>query len=60
MMSEWKVFTYVIAGQVVYKAGRVIGELAPNQPQVETLGPAWETQEEAARFAERLNKEEAI
>lgn len=60
MMSEWKVFTYVIAGQVVYKAGRVIGELAPGQPQVETLGPAWETQEEAARFAERLNKEEAI
>lgn len=60
MMSEWKVFTYVIAGQVVYKACRVIGELAPGQPQVETIGPAWETKEEAARFAERLNKEEAI
>ena len=48
------------AGQIVYKAGRVIGALAPGQPQVETLGPAWETQEEAAKFAERLNKEEAI
>lgn len=60
MMSEWGVYTFMVAGQIVYKAGRVIGELAPEQPQVETLGPAWETKEEAARFAERLNKEEAI
>ena len=60
MMSEWGVYTFMVAGQIVYKAGRVIGELAPGQQQVETLGPAWETQEEAARFAERLNKEEAI
>ena len=60
MMSEWGVYTFMVAGQIVYKACRVIGELAPGQPQVETLGPAWETQEEAAKFAERLNKEEAI
>ena len=60
MMSEWGVYTFMVAGQIVYKACRVIGELAPGQPQVETLGPAWETQEEAARFAERLNKEEDI
>lgn len=60
MMSEWGVYTFMVAGQVVYKACRVIGELAPGQPQVETLGPAWETQEEAAKFAEKLNKEEAI
>ena len=59
-MSEWGVYTFMVAGQIVYKACRVIGELAPGQPQVETLGPAWETQEEAAKFAERLNKEEAI
>ena len=60
MMSEWGVYTFMVAGQIVYKAGRFIGELAPGQPQVETLGPAWETQEEAARLAERLNKEGAI
>ena len=57
-MSEWGVYTFMVAGQIVYKACRVIGELAPGQPQVETLGPAWETQEEAARFAEKLNREE--
>lgn len=58
MAGKWKPFKMQIAGQTVYRVQRICGETEEAVPVIQYKGPVWETQEEAARFAAKLNEEE--
>lgn len=54
-MSDWAAFTFMVAGQMVYKVGRV---KTTDPLDFEYIGPFWETKEEAEKLAGKLNREE--
>jgi hypothetical protein len=63
MSEEWKVGKWEAvekqtAGQRVYVVRNIFGKTIDGQPLYKIKGPAWETQEEAAAFAAKLNEEE--